>query len=78
MKTTVMYIETLNALIRSARRYQRENNMDMYRQEQSEAYGMIKALYMMDFLDDKTFSSITDKLWKLKEVNETDFTFKTE
>lgn len=79
MKVTGMYIEALNALIRSAKLYQRENDMNMYRQEFNEAYGMVKGLYMMDFLDDKTFGHITDKVCRLTEVTEGDFfKFKTE
>lgn len=78
MKVTVMFIDALNTLIRSAKRYQKENEMDMYRQEINEAYGMVKGLYMMDFLDDKTFSDITDKLWRSTEVSGEDFKFKSE
>lgn len=78
MKVTVMFIGALNALIRSAKRYQKENDMDMYRQEINEAYGMVKGLYMMDFLDDKTFGDIADKLWRSLEVTEDDFKFKSE
>lgn len=78
MKVTVMFISELNVLIRSAKRYRRENDMPMYRQEFNEAYGMIKGLYMMDFLDDKTFGYIADKICRLTEVTEDDFKIKSE
>lgn len=78
MKITVMYKQALNTLIRSAKRYQKENDMDMYRQEINEAYGMVKGLYMMDFLDDKTFGDIVDKIWRSLEITEDDFKFKSE
>ena len=79
MKVTETYIAALNALIRSAKLYQRENDMSIYRQEFNEAYGMVKGLYMMDFLDDKTFGYITDKVCRLTEVTEDDFfKFKSE
>jgi hypothetical protein len=78
MKVTVVYLVTLNALIRAARRNIRNDDMDLYRENISEAYGMIKALYMMDFIGEKTFSDITDKLWKTIELTKDDFNFEIE
>lgn len=75
MKLTKMYLKSLNVLIIAARRNIKENEMDLYRENISEAYGMIKALYMMDFIDDKTFSDLSDKLWKTIEISESDFKF---
>lgn len=73
MKVTDVYLITLNALIRAARRNIKNDGMDLYRENISEAYGMIKALYMMDFISEKTFSCITDKLRKTIEITENDF-----
>lgn len=73
MKVTDVYLITLNALIRAARRNIKNDGMDLYRENISEAYGMIKALYMMDFIGEKTFSCITDKLRKTIEITENDF-----
>ena len=78
MKVTGTFVVSLNALIRSAKRYQRENDMAMYRQEFNEAYGMVKGLYMMNFLDDWTFGYVTDKLCRLLEVTEGDLKFISE
>lgn len=75
MKVTNCFLSSINTLIRAAKIAYKDDEMRLYTENITEAYGMIKGLYMMDFIDDMRFSFLSDKIWKLTEFTESDFKF---
>lgn len=75
MKITNCFLSSINTLIRGAKIAYKENEMRIYTENITEAYGMVKGLYMMEFIDDMRFSFLSDKIWKLTEFTESDFKF---
>lgn len=75
MKITNCFLSSINTLIRAAKIAYKENEMRLYTENITEAYGMVKGLYMMNFIDDMRFSFLSDKIWKLTEFIESDFKF---
>lgn len=75
MKVTYSFLSSINTSIRVAKIAYKENEMRQYIENITEAYGMVKGLYMMNFIDDMRFSFLSDKIWKLTEFTENDFKF---
>jgi hypothetical protein len=75
MKVTYSFLSSINTSIRVAKIAYKENEMRQYIENITEVYGMIKGLYMMNFIDDMRFSFLSDKIWKLTEFIESDFKF---
>lgn len=73
MKVTYSFLSSINTLIRCAIIAYKDDEMRLYTENISEAYGMIKGLYMMDVIDDKNFSYLSDKIWRLTEFIDADF-----